>query len=387
MENTISISAGKQHNGRLFSLSLAHLINDLYMNQLQVLLPYFVLAGLSVSRGAFLVSVFTITSSLVQPVFGLYSDNKNRQWLVYTGTLWMAVLLGLVGLSQNYSLLLVIVAFAGLGTAAFHPQASAMAAACSEKRKTFSQAIFIASGNVGWALTPLLFVPLVERHSLAVTPVFIIPGVIAAIVLWFTTRNIQAPVKIKSTEAVWPEVKKSWKELAKLMAVVALRSLTYFSLISFLPLYLKEKNISLISGSRLVFLMLFTGSIGGLIGGFLADKYSKKSVITISLLVASPLFYLFTITSGFVSDLALAFAGAFLLASFSVTVMAAQKALNKNVAFASGLTVGFGTGMGGLGVGLVGILAENMGVAFAVNILIWFPVLGGLLGLLIKEKK
>jgi FSR family fosmidomycin resistance protein-like MFS transporter len=317
----------------------------------------------------------------------MLSDKKDKQWLVYAGTLWMALLLGLTGLFTNYIYLLFIVALAGLGTAAFHPQASALAATCSENRKTFSQAIFIASGNVGWALTPLIFAPLFIRYGLNVTPAFVIPGALAAIMLWFTTHGIAMPLKKKNNTSVLPALKESWKELSKIMMVVALRSLAYFSLISFLPLYLKEKNISLVTGSRLVFLMLFTGSIGGLIGGFIADKYSKKGVIVISLIASAPLFYLFTLTSGITADIFLAFAGAFLLASFSITVSLAQKVISNNAAFASGLTLGFGTGIGGLGVGVIGIITENYGVTFAVNLLILFPLVGGLVGLLLKDRK
>jgi len=386
MENILSISQSIPKSRSLLSLSLAHMINDLYMNQLQVLLPFFVLAGLSVSKGAFLISAFTITSSLIQPLFGMLSDKKSRQWLIYSGTFWMALLLSMTGLIQNYIYLLLVSALAGLGTAAFHPQASAMAATCSETKKTFSQAIFIASGNVGWALTPLIFAPLVSNYGLKVTPVFVIPGLLASGMLWFITRNVKVQTKKRTTESILPVLKKSWIELAKIMVVVALRSLTYFSLISFLPLYLKEKNISFVSGSKLVFLMLFTGSIGGLIGGFIADKRSRKGVIVISLAAATPLFYLFTITCGLVSDLFLALAGAFLLASFSVTVTEAQKLISKNAALASGLTLGFGTGIGGLGVGLIGIITENMGISFAINMLICFPIIGSLFALMISEK-
>jgi FSR family fosmidomycin resistance protein-like MFS transporter len=96
------------------------------MNFLQSLLPFMVAAGLGVSKGAFLISAFTITSSLLQPVSGYLVDQRNQRWLVYAGTMWMAVLLGLVGVLKDYSLLIFTVALAGLGTAAFHPQASAM---------------------------------------------------------------------------------------------------------------------------------------------------------------------------------------------------------------------------------------------------------------------
>jgi FSR family fosmidomycin resistance protein-like MFS transporter len=40
-----------------------------------------VVAGLGISKGAFLVSAFTLTSSVLQPVFGYLVDQKNQRWL------------------------------------------------------------------------------------------------------------------------------------------------------------------------------------------------------------------------------------------------------------------------------------------------------------------
>jgi len=386
METTLAIKNTAKEKFNISVLSLGHMINDVYMNQIQVMLPYLILAGISVSKGAFLVSVFTITSSLVQPFFGFLSDKKNKRWLVYTGTLWMAALLCLTGVISYYPLLLAIVSLAGLGTAAFHPQGSALVAACSGKNRNFAQAVFIAAGNVGWALTPLMAVPLLENFGLKITPVFILPGLLISILLAFSTNSIVVPQKQRGGEKLLTALKGSWAELGKLMLVVAFRSLTYFSMISFLPLYMKAKGMSLVAGSRLVFLMLFTGSIGGLIGGLLADKFSGRAVIIVSLILAAPFFYLFSITEGALSLLLLALAGAFLLASFSVTVTLAQKTISKNAALASGLTLGFGTGIGGLGVGLIGLVVENFGINPAINILIWLPLFAGVFGFFLKKQ-
>ena len=179
----------------VLTLSLSHMLNDWYMNFIQTLLPFFVLAGLSVSKGALLVSLFTLSSSIIQPLFGVIVDRKNQRWLVYAGTLWMSVLLGLLGLIKSYPLMLAVVTLAGLGTAAFHPQASAMVNAASGERKGFYQAVFIAMGNVGWALTPLVVIPLVYRWGIEVTPVFIIPGVLAAVLLLLATPAGSPAVK------------------------------------------------------------------------------------------------------------------------------------------------------------------------------------------------
>lgn len=378
MGKDVLVSRERTKTIQIAVLSLGHLTNDMYMNQIQVMIPYMVLAGLSVGKGAFLVSLFTISSSLLQPVFGYLSDKRSQSWLVFTGTLWMSVLLGFLGLTSDYMWMMIIATLAGLGTAAFHPQASAMIASCSEKRKTFVQAIFIASGNIGWALTPLLAVPLINRYGVSVTPVFMIPGLVMSVSLWIASYRI-SPQPRQHTPAHWePLLKKQRQELIKIMLIVALRSLTYFSLISFLPLYLHQRGTSLITGSRLMFLMLFAGSLGGLLGGFLADKYGRKRVTMVSLCMTSPLFYLFLTSSGVLSLVFLALAGAFLLATFSVTVTLAHRVIVRNTGLASGLMLGFGTGIGGLGVGLMGMIADYAGVSFAVHLLIWLPLLAGL---------
>ena len=105
-----------------------------------------------------------------------------------------------------------------------------------------------------------------------------------------------------------------------------------------------------------------------------------------SLLMATPLFLLFFISSGTVSWVMLALAGASLMSSFSVTTVTAQELVSKNAAMASGLMLGFSVGVGGLGVGLIGLLAEHQGIVFAVRLLAWFPFIAGLIGLRIKPK-
>ncbi len=372
---------------KLLILSFAHMVNDWYMNFIQSMLPILVAAGLSVTKSGFLVSIFTITSSLMQPIIGYVVDRKNQKWFVYAGTLFMAVLLSLFGLIKSYPLLMIVVGIAGFGTAAFHPQASAMTAALSspEKRGT-NQAFFIAAGNIGWALTPLIAVPIVVKYGLSVTPVFILPGLAAFILLLFASSKSTSNLK-KEHAPLWPTLRSSWKELTKIMFVVAFRSFTYFGMVSYLSLYLKHRSVSLILASRLLFLMLFAGALGGFVGGVLSDKFGRKPVLMISLFSASVFFWLFLSTSGAFSYIMLGLAGASLLASFSITVVLAQSLISKNAAMASGLMLGFGTGVGGLGVGLIGLLIDTKGITAAILLLTCMPAVAGLLSLNICEKE
>jgi MFS transporter, FSR family, fosmidomycin resistance protein len=383
----------KTENGtvvKIATLSVAHLANDWYMNFLQVLLPFLVAEGIGIGRGAFLVSAFTITSSLVQPLFGYWADRKSRGWLIYVGTAWMALVLGLIGLSTNYVVLLAVSAFAGLGTAAFHPQASAAVAALGGTRKGFAQAVFIASGNVGWAFAPLALVPFVQRLGLGATPLLAVPGVLMAVVLRIAMPKIAT--KPKTAAKGFREAFSGARgRLVTIMLVVAFRSLTYFSLIAFIPLFLRSRGVNLGSSSRFLFVLLFAGAIGGLLGGFLSDAFrerdGRRRVLAASLLLATPFLIAFTAASGFWAYAFAALGGACLLASFSITVILAQEAIEGNAAMASGLMLGFGTGIGGLGVGLLGILAERAGIGAAIHTIVWFPLAAGILALFIGKRR
>lgn len=361
---------------KLFSISFAHALNDWYSNFLQTLLPFLVAAGFSISKSAVLVSAFTISSSVLQPVFAYLVDKKNKHWMVYVGTVWMGTLLSLIGLIDNYTLLFIMVTLAGFGTAAFHPQASAMVTSISGNKKGLYQSIFVTAGNVGLAFTPLILVPFVREFGLKITPLFIIPAVLVGIILKINSPKMKFN-KEASTHSTLEALKQNWKSLTKIVITVSMRSLAFFGLISFLPLYLQGKNISITVSSHLLFIMLFSGAIGGLIGGHLSDKLGRKPVIAYSLMLTTPFLCGFILTEGILSIMFLSLAGMALLASFSVTVVTAQEILTKNQAMASGLMLGFGIGIGGLGVALIGLFADYVSLNYAIYLLIALPFLGG----------
>jgi FSR family fosmidomycin resistance protein-like MFS transporter len=79
-------------------------------------------------------------------------------------------------------------------------------------------------------------------------------------------------------------------------------------------------------------------------------------------------------------------AGATLLSSLSVTVVAAQEAIPDNKAFAAGLSMGFAGGIGGLAVILIGHIADTWGLPTALSITFMLPFLSGLLALFMKSR-
>ena len=370
-------------------LSVAHTLNDLYSNYLPQLFPFLVVLspGFTATRATILVSAFTLTSSLIQPMFGYFLDRKGKRWLVHVGTLWMAIMLSMTGLVENYWAIVVLAALAGLGTAAFHPQASTMVNVLSGEHKAVMLSTFVAFGNVGFALGPLLLVPLFEAYGLHATAITVIPGILVAILLFFyAPRDNVLSGAVPEFSEVIRSLKDSKKELVAIISVIAIRSLSYTGMLALLPLYFKSQNLSNVAASHLLTIMLFAGAMGGVLGGFLSDFYGRKRLIVGSLFLSTPLFFAFFYTQGVLSMLFLALAGATLLSSFSVTVIAAQEAIPDNKALAAGLTMGFAGGVGGLAVILIGHIGDTWGLESAIFVIFLLPLVAGLAALLMKSR-
>jgi FSR family fosmidomycin resistance protein-like MFS transporter len=379
----------RRNHATIGVLSLAHLMNDLYSNYLPQMLIFLAAAipDFTATRAATLISAFIISSSLSQPVFGFFLDIKGKRWLVYVGTLWMSFMLGLTGIVHDYSTLVILSALAGIGTAAFHPQASTMVNVLSGRNKALILSAFVAFGNIGYALGPVILIPLFQAYGLGITPYTVIPGIAAAaLLILFTPReSVIAPSRLPAS-AIISTLRQAANELLAIIGVIAIRSLAVTALITFLPLYFKSKNMSNTSIGYLITSALFSGVVGGILGGWLSDRYGRKPLIVISLFITTPLFIAFLMTSGTTSIAFLILSGAALLSSMSVTIVAAQEAIPDNKAFAAGLTMGFAGGMGGLAVILIGYIADSWGLNSAMAAISILPLLSGIIAIFMKSR-
>ena len=107
----------------LLLLSSGHLVTDIYQGALPVILP-FLKAKLMLSytaTGAILL-VGTLTSSIIQPLFGYISDRKEKPLLLPLGCLCAALGFSMLALPSNFALVLPLVVLSGLGIASYHPE-------------------------------------------------------------------------------------------------------------------------------------------------------------------------------------------------------------------------------------------------------------------------
>src|SRR6476469_7066265 len=125
------------------ALSGGHLAVDFAGGALFVLIPYLHdKFDLSYTLAAVLVLCSTVSGSLLQPLFGLWSDRRGAIWLIPVGVAAGGIGIALASIAPTYGLIVFFVIVAGLGTAAFHPEGSKFAAYVSGRRRASGMAFF-----------------------------------------------------------------------------------------------------------------------------------------------------------------------------------------------------------------------------------------------------
>src|SRR5947208_16304241 len=131
------------------ALAAAHLGTDLPNGALPALLPFLKdRFSLSYTLAALLMLASTASSSLVQPLFGLWSDRRGAIWLLPTGVAVAGVGIGVAAAMPSYWLVALLVVISGLGVAAFHPEGSKYAAYTSGDKSANGWRSFLVGGNI-----------------------------------------------------------------------------------------------------------------------------------------------------------------------------------------------------------------------------------------------
>jgi FSR family fosmidomycin resistance protein-like MFS transporter len=333
-------------------------------------------------------AVLNFTSSVIQPLFGFVADRYRLGWFVPWGIVWTALSMGLLGWAPSYVLILLLVGFAGLGTAAFHPRAMMTVSLVSGNRKGLGAAVFVTGGNLGFALGPVVGSFLVLGFGLHATLGLVGPGLILALaILLYPVDFLKRESLSRRSTAEAPPGKEAsipWIALILVCLIVTLRSWVYISFITYLPMFLHGQGVEIGKASLMLTVFLAGGAAAGLYGGHLSDRIGRIKVIVVSMLLYPVFMSMAILSKEPWLWILIGASGAALLASFSVTIVLAQELLPRNLGLASGLILGLGFGTGGLGVAVSGLIADSVGLYKAVWVLALVPVFGSILAAFVR---
>lgn len=414
MNASKSTPLSTMHINILILLSFGHLVTDLTAGALPVLLPVIQSSfNLSYSAAGVIPLLFNISSSVIQPLLGYRSDRVKSRWLLPLGCFLSMLGLALINIAPNYWFLLAVVLLSGLGSAAFHPEASKVSRLASGYRLTTGMSLFIVGGALGAALGSIITAWLLLHFDHQVGVYFMLPGLLMVILFWvfknklpeeprllspvigIPTLNLQTTnSNLKATPISVPVVEKNARvakylfPLTILILLIITRSWVKAGLIHFMPLYLvNHAGYSTAYAGSLIASFMLAGVAGILFGGPLADRFGRKTTLVVSTALLIPLMLILKFSTGITALILFFILGMVLLSTMATTIVIGQELMPHRVGVASGLMTGFAVGMGGLGALILGIIADNFGAPNALWVLTLLPIIALLLSLFLPEDK
>lgn len=370
--------------------SFAHGCADLCQGAVPALLPTLIAQrGLSLGSATALVTAATIASSVVQPLFGIWSDRLDFPLLAPLGVVIAGLGLGAVGFCDSYAALAIALAVSGLGVALFHPEAARMAGRAGGGTAR-GMSYFSVGGNVGFAVGPLAVLLTVGIFGLTASPVLALPGLIAGAVL---LRELRATRRDAATarhrpHPHAPRPAAHWGPFTRLAGAAVARTVAFFALQAFVPIYLiHHLGASDAVGGIALTTMLAAGAVGTLVGSRCADRWGRRLVLVWAMVPLTALLALLPELGLPGSLVALAAIGFLVDAPFATTVVIGQSYLPGRTGLASGITLGLAIGIGGLLAAGLGLVADSAGITTALLTLPAFTLVAAALALSLPREE
>ena len=197
--------------GQVFTIAGGHFVHDSFAAFLAPLLPI-IRDTLAIGyTGAGGLAIFTQLPSLLTPFIGYLADRISLRYFVILAPATTATLMSLIGYAPDYMLLVMLLLAVGVSIAAFHAPAPAMVARTSGNRVGMGMSVFMASGELGRALGPIVVMTGVACWGLdGLWRLAIIGWLTSAVLYWglHTVAARPADQKAAGLSHMWPTARR-----------------------------------------------------------------------------------------------------------------------------------------------------------------------------------
>lgn len=370
----------------LIMVSMGHLLNDMFQAVIPAIYPMIKeTLGLSFMQIGAITLTNQITSSLLQPMVGYFSDKHPRPYALAVGMCFTLTGLLLLSMAENFPFVLLSVAFVGIGSSVLHPESSKVARLASGGAKGMAQSIFQIGGNVGRAIGPVAVALMVVPHGQGSIRWFALLAVVAVWLLARISRWYKSQIELygrsKSKYDIENESHLSRRQItvALIVLLVLMFSKDFYTanIQSYLTFYMIEKfGLSVTASQYVLFAFLVSTAVGLLIGGALGDRYGRKYVIWVSILGSSPFALLMPYCNLTWTIILAILVGMVMSSAMSAILVYATELLPGNVGMISGAFFGLSFGLGGIGSALFGWLADLSSIQHVFQLTAYLPLLG-----------
>ena len=349
-------------NGKLLSLMLGHFTVDSYVGVIPILYP--ILIGrfhLSLATVGLVSLAYGGMAAVSQPPFGLLADRFGTR---FTGLAlaWTAVSFALVGFVNSFPLLLVLALASGLGSGAFHPLGALdVRALLPALRRSLGMSIYVTAGTVGVAAGPLVGILLTSAFGLHGTGFLVIPGLITGGYLLWRLRGpakvVTAAVRSGGMAAPVPVF-----ALAVVIGVMMSRSWTVGVFQAFTPTWYEQQGYGPEFYGPLATTLVLASAVGTVGCGSLADRFGRRTVILVTLVLSVPAILIFCLFPGPWAFVSATLIGLLAASTAPLMLLMAQQLMSSRAGLASGLVMGLGFVTGAIGVPINGAIGDALGL-------------------------
>lgn len=365
--------------GGLFAVGLGHFVDDLFSGTVAFTIFYVISnAHLPAWYQGLLSFVWYLTSSIVQPLAGIYTDRRGRWWFMPTAILVVVVALSLAGLATSIRVLAAFIIVGGCGAAVMHPEGGKYAAMLSGERRSQGISIFQIGGSLGLALGPVTIATLLARFGSHGSLVLLVPGLAAVGYLYYAIHRADRDAlsahgarKRRTTKEARPVDRIG---IGLVVTSTTIRFFAATAFVTFLPNLLTARGYSLIEAGQIVTGFLLLGNVGLYLGGYLGDRLGSVVASILALILAVPcLVGFFFVPMPYAIGLLL-LGNVMMTMQNAPSVALVQAMLPQNLGTALGLINGVSFGVGSVLVTGLGVAVTRLGAGPALLIASYSPL-------------
>jgi FSR family fosmidomycin resistance protein-like MFS transporter len=350
---------------RVVTISAGHAVHDTYSAFLPPLLPAFI-ENLSLAKAeAGLLSVFLQAPSLLQPVIGYVADRASLRLVVILTPAVTATAMSLLGIAPSYLVLAMLLMVVGLSSATLHAVAPVIAGRLSGTRLGRGMGFWMVGGELGRTLGPLAIAAYFYfwPDDLSHTPWLMIGGWLTSVLLFVRLRDVGGRPPRSGPGVPWQQVLRIMAPLLiPLAGIILVRSFMSAALTTYLPTFLADEGAELWLAGISLSVLEAAGIAGALLGGSLSDRFGRRVVLFVSLLVTPLLMLLFLAVSGWLRFPVLLAMGLTALSVTPVIMALVQESCPENRALANGSYMMLSFVLRSGVVVIVGIMGDTWGM-------------------------